>query len=306
MSVIVRPIVCLVFLVFLLSSYATRAQRSPDPHEKDTGRTQQSPNLDDILLRLKQNLDQYLTTLPSFFCNEHVVSQMRHELSVKSFRNTVTDSIFRIKRTPSQDPMSTLVESRNDQRINGTPTEGEGVKGPSILSGAFTGGLAFVSIDQKACVGYNLNLIDPDPKSNRNRVVYEVDFASLPKSERPSSCVISEDVVGSALIDSENMQIDRIELTVPRRIVVPASHNPERAASEVIDGTWAVSVDYASVLLGDKPFWMPKAITSILTNSGSNPIIWSFTAQYNNYHKLEVTSHVLPFSGEVPTHPDRP
>jgi hypothetical protein len=302
----VRPIIRLLSLVLMLSSHAARSQSSPDHNERDPGRTQQLPNLDDILLRLKLNLDQYLATLPSFFCDEHVVSQVRHQFSPKTAKNTVTDSIFRIKHTLSQGSTAALVESRDVQRINGKPTKGEDVRGPSILSGAFTGGLAFVSIDQKTCVRYDLHLIDPDPGSNRNLGVYKVDFASLPKRERPPSCVISEGVVGSSLIDSESMQIGRMEFTVPRRIVVPASRSPDRAASEAIDGTWAVSVDYASALLGDKLFWMPKTITSISTSSGNNPFVWSFTAQYSNYHKLEVTSHVLPFSGEVLAHPDRP
>ncbi len=93
MSAMVGPIICLLSLVLIPSDYAARSQPFPNHYEQDSGRKQPSPNLDDILLRLKLNLDQYLTTLPSFFCNEHVVSQLSHQLSVKTAKRNVTNSI---------------------------------------------------------------------------------------------------------------------------------------------------------------------------------------------------------------------
>jgi hypothetical protein len=48
-----------------------------------------------------------------------------------------------------------------------------------------------------------------------------------------------------------------------------------------------------------KNFWMPKTITSVSTASGHNPVIFSFTAQYSDYHKIDVSSHILLFSGKV-------
>ena len=185
MSAMVGPIICLLSLVLILSDYAARSQPFPNHYEQDSGRKQPSPNLDDILLRLKLNLDQYLTTLPSFFCNEHVVSQLSHQLSVKTAKRNVTNSIFRIKRTLSEDATAALVESRGVQRINGKPTKDEDVRGPSILSGAFTGSLAFVSIDQNTCVRYDLHLIDAGPQSNRNLGVYRVrNWFVVPKASR--------------------------------------------------------------------------------------------------------------------------
>jgi hypothetical protein len=44
---------------------------------------------------------------------------------------------------------------------------------------------------------------------------------------------------------------------------------------------------------------MPKTITSVSTASGHNPVIFSFTAQYSDYHKIDVSSHILLFSGKV-------
>jgi hypothetical protein len=46
---------------------------------------------------------------------------------------------------------------------------------------------------------------------------------------------------------------------------------------------------------------MPSAITMRATSGlGTfHPIVWSFQATYRNYHKLEVTSRILP-GGERP------
>jgi hypothetical protein len=49
---------------------------------------------------------------------------------------------------------------------------------------------------------------------------------------------------------------------------------------------------------GGEIFWMPSTIAS-RTTSGSgtfHAIVWSYRASYRNYHKLEVTSRILPAS----------
>jgi hypothetical protein len=91
------------------------------------------------------------------------------------------------------------------------------------------------------------------------------------------------------------MQISHLEFVAPCHDNLDGLNNDAGEPK----GTWAVSVDYASVLLGEKTFWMPKTITSVSTASGHNPVIFSFTSQYSDYHKLEVSSHILPFSGKV-------
>src|ERR1700761_8972729 len=58
------------------------------------------PSLDDILQGLENNLHHYDTSIPSFFCDEHVVSQM---FPAPASENTVTNSIFRLKRSIGPD-----------------------------------------------------------------------------------------------------------------------------------------------------------------------------------------------------------
>ena len=92
------------------------------------------------------------------------------------------------------------------------------------------------------------------------------------------------------------MQITHLELTTPRHTIVPGSSYRSR-----IVGARVITVDYAPVLLGNETFWMPSTITLRATSGGGSfhPIVWTYQATYRNYHKLEVTSHIVPAS-EVP------
>ena len=105
------------------------------------------PTLDEILERLEANLHHYDSSLPSLFCDEHVLSQVgagRHD------QKTVTDSVFRLKRTENSNHTTTLVESREIKKVNGKPPASQDMRGPSLLSGAFGGAsLAVVSLSQK-------------------------------------------------------------------------------------------------------------------------------------------------------------
>jgi hypothetical protein len=239
-----------------------------------------SITLDEILQRLEANLHRYDTQVPNFFCSEHVVSLMTYG---KSRQSTATDSIFRLERSSTPGRPSTLNESREIKTINGSPTESKDISGPSILSGVFSGGLDTVSLSQKACMTYALQPVSPERPINPDKP-YIVQFATLPSSQRPSNCVLKEDGVGRVFIDPTTMQVTRMELTAPRHIILPATV-----------GTWRISIDYAPVLFSGQTFWMPAAITSRATpNNPEDPAVWSFNAHYANYHKLEVTSHIVP------------
>jgi hypothetical protein len=61
-------------------------------------------------------------------------------------------------------------------------------------------------------------------------------------------------------------------------------------------GRWDVTVEYAPVLLGGKSFWLPTKVSDRMRSSLVRNR-WSYDATYSNYHKLEVTSRILPASG---------
>jgi hypothetical protein len=262
------PLALLAFLAVLPSALA---QQTPPS----------SITLDQILQRLEANLHRYDTQVPNFFCSEHVVSLLTYG---KTHQSTSTDSIFRLERSSasSSQPI-TLAESREIKAINGSPTqasEAKNISGPSILSGVFSGGLDTVSLSQKACMTYALQPIDPEHPDKP----YIVQFATLPSPHRPSNCVLKEDGVGRVFIDPATMQVTRMELTVPRHIIVPATV-----------GTWKIAINYAPVLFSGQTFWMPATIASRATpNDPEDLAIWSFNAHYTNYHKLEVTSRIVP------------
>jgi len=242
-----------------------------------------------ILQRLQKNLDQYDSGVPNFFCDEHVVSQVEPGLPSQ---NTVTDSVFRLKRTAKPDHTTTLEESREVKMVNGRSAATKMIDGPSIVDGAFEGGLDVVSLNQTVCMNYTLQRI------NRNRPTEPiiVHFASVLTPENSGECLLHENGKGRVLIDPATMQVTRMELTTPHHTIIPG----DTYTSPVV-GDWVLSVDYAPVVLEGRSFWMPATITSRSTSGRGtfHPIVWTFRATYSNYHKLEVTSRILPGS-EVP------
>jgi hypothetical protein len=231
------------------------------------------PALDEILLRLESNLDHYDKQVPNFFCNEHVVSSLSYGQKRQS---TSTDSVFRVVRASS----GVLTESREIKAVNGTPANGEHVGGPAILSGVFKGGLDAVSLRQKACMSYTLQPIEPGHSDEP----YIIQFTTLPNTQRRSECVLREEGAGRVFIDPITTQVTRMELRVPSHVINPG---------EV--GVWYISINYAPILLVGQTFWMPTALTSTATPSDAyTPTVYSFSARYADYHKLEVTSHIVP------------
>jgi hypothetical protein len=254
-----------------------------------TAQQTEPPTLDDLLVQLENNLHHYDTAIPSFLCDEHVVSQL---LPSRRDQDTVTDSVFRLKRTVHPNHTINLDESREVKTVNGHPAAGEDLSGPSVLSGAFSGGLAIVSLTQKTCMSYKLQPIKP----RHPRDPYIIEFVTVANPENLSDCLLRENGSGRVLIDRTTMQIKRMELNAPNHILTFAGTTPDGRPISPVVGPWAVSVDYAPILLGGRTFWMPSTITSKMT---AIPTVWSFKARYSNYHKLEVTSRIVPSTEET-------
>jgi len=248
------------------------------------GQQTKASALDDILQRLETNLDQYDSRVPSLFCDEHVVSQVTPGMRDQ---NVVTDSVFRLKRVIGPDHAPVLDESREVKSVNGQPAKSQDIAGPSILSGIFEGGLAVVSLNQRACMNYTLER----PSHKDPAAPYVIRFASVITPQNSANCLLQEDGKGRVLVDPASMQITRMELTTPHHTIIPGS-----TWASPVKGEWVLAVDYAPVTLGGETFWMPTAITSRETSGGGtfHQIVWSFRATYRNFHKLEVTSHIVP------------
>jgi len=264
-------------VAFLGLSSALRAQRV------------KTPTMEEILQRLEANLNHYDTRVPSVFCDEHVISQIVE--SGQPNEDTVTDSVFRLKRILSADhTTTTLAELREIKSVNGKPATKQHMDGPSLLSGAFEGGLAVVSLNQTSCMNYTLQRIN----KNRPTEPYVVRFSTVLTPQNTDGCLLQENSKGRAFIDPASMQITHLELTTPHHVIIPAI-----SYTAPVIGKRELSVDYAPVLLGGETFWMPSTISMRNTNdSGTfHMTAWLFRATYRNYHKMEVTTRILPGGG---------
>jgi len=243
-----------------------------------------TPTLEEILQRLDAHLNHYDARVPSLFCDEHVVSERQHG---PRSEETVTDSVFRLKRTSNADRTTTLAESREIKTVNGKPATSQDIDGPTMLSGAFEGGLAVVSLKQSVCTNYKLQRIH----KKRSTDPYIVSFATVLMPQNTAGCLLKEDSKGRAFIDPASMQITHMELTTPHHTITEG----DTYTSPFVGGR-VITVDYAPVLLGRETFWMPSTIVLRVTNGPGtfHKTVWSFRATYRNYHKVEVKSRVLP------------
>ena len=245
-----------------------------------------TPTLDEILARVESNLNGYDTRVPSLFCDEHVVSSYIEPR--RPAQDTVTDSVFRLKRTPHPGHQAVLVESHEIRTVDGKPPKSQQMDGPTLLSGAFEGGLAVVSLNQRACMKYELQRINRKQPNEP----YIVRFSTMFTPENSHECLLQEQSKGRVLIDPASMQITHLEINTPRHAIAADDNDPD---SSPLVGKRDIAVDYASVLLGGETFWMPSTITMHVTAGSKtfHPITWAFQASYRNYHKLEVTSRIL-------------
>jgi hypothetical protein len=258
-----------------------------------------SMTLDDILIRLDGNLESYDAQVPSLFCDEHAISKMaaapppgsgskKKAPPAPQTQTTVTESTFRLKRVATSETAFSLVESRDIKTVNGEPAQTQEITGPALLSGAFSSATAIASERLATCVHMTLEPIQPDKPT----APYVIDFATAPKTERPEGCVLKDDGSGRIYVDSDSMQITRIEFTAPHH---PLSSQVEMSYGRPVrppTGVWNITIDYAGVAFGRNVFWLPSTVTGVLSG-GTVPTVWSFEAHYSNFHKLEVESHVV-------------
>jgi hypothetical protein len=240
-----------------------------------------NPTLDDILRKLQINLENYDRDVPGFFCDEHAVSEMfpgtRRDI-------TTTDSVFRLKRAEAADHTTTFAESRDVKSINSGPATSDPVDAPAAVDGIFEGALAVVSAGQQACMHYELR----KPKDG----ALIIDFKTEDKTPRLKDCLLQEKAHGRAYIDTVALQIKRLEMTAPQHMI----RDDRYRWTEPLKGEWLVTVDYAPVVLDGKTFWMPADISSRVTSDPNtfHARTWIFKSTYSNFHKLEVTSRILP------------
>jgi hypothetical protein len=265
-------------LLAVLLPHEVAAQQAPATNPPQ-------PSLQEILLRLQDNLWDYLANVPDFFADEHVVSTLKQE-GMRDVKTT-TDSVFRLVRSKSIGEAHTFTESREVKFVNRKQAKGEDIHGPAIFSGAFSTGVSVVSLEMSRCFDYTLEppaLLDKTP-------AIVISYALKADLQPDDGCPGPEKQSGRAWIDPATLHPLRVEMTVP-------SHKDNNGRRVL----WVWAVDYAPVRFDKKEFWMPKTITSRADANDASGV-WSFIANYSNYHKLAVSSHIITDVGGNPPPP---
>jgi hypothetical protein len=245
---------------------------------------QSSPSLDEILSHVEARTEQYKASVPSFLCDEHILSQEFHQGQLK--HETTVDALFRVTRSASQ--TNPLTESREIKAVNGKPSTSKKINMPISFTGGFSGALAkFLSADHRRCFDYR-----PDSSAKTSPGTAAFTFTAKETVAADPACAsIQPQTTGKFVVDSVAMQVTHIERTVP----YPIGKDP------AVLGT--ASVEFAPFTLSGKLFWLPSTITAY-TSETPKTNSFRFTASYSNYHRFSATSIILPAAPVSPTGPD--
>jgi hypothetical protein len=245
----------------------------------------QQPNttLDQILARVEANTEQYKASVPSFLCNEHIISQEIHNGILK--HETTVDALFRVTRSPSQTGI--LNESREVKAIDGKPSGNTKINMPISFTGGFSGALAkFLSADHRQCFDYAADSSAATPAGTA-----AFTFASREATAKDPACAsVQPGTSGKFTIDSATLQVTHIERTVPY---------PIGKDNGVVS---TASVDFAPVTLSGKSFWLPFTVVAFTTETPKTNA-FRFTAHYNNYHRFAANSTILLATSDSSTPP---
>lgn len=240
-------------------------------------------SLDAILLRLQIHRWEYARNVPDFFADEYVTSELRGLRTAPV--QAITESIFRLRRAsePGVYPPE-LVETRTLRRSNGVTTlAGSPIAGPAVLINAFSNGLSTITLAQKTCYDFTLSR----HRDVRHTAVFAIDYRLRPGAETTGSCIPWHNVSGQAIVDAQTLNILHFDMQVPRYRVVPT-----------MEGPWRWSIDYAPVFFDGVSFSMPRRIESV-SESLDGRFMWTFIANYRNYHKTTVHSRIITSTGGV-------
>src|SRR5262249_22827829 len=102
----------------------------------------------------QENYWDYLSTVPDFFADEHVVSVLKQEGSRDI--KTTTDSVFRLQRVTAVGEAPNFNEAREVKLVNKKAAGGDQLRGPAIFTGAFSTANGMVSLEMQRCFDYTL------------------------------------------------------------------------------------------------------------------------------------------------------
>jgi hypothetical protein len=259
-----QPIV----LAMLLTSAIAQAQRP-------------TPSLDQLLTQVQANTSQFAASVPSFSCDESLLSQESH--NGKSSHETRLEASFRVSRSAT--PPAGLSEFREIKSIDGKPAGAEKPNLPLSINGAFSGELnRFLSADSQRCLDFTLEDTAYDSPISITFTPRQADFR---EAAEPGCTLVNRSTTGKALIDRNSLQVIHLERNTPQ----PVAGDPNPVSF--------LAVDFTSVELNGKSWWLPSAIVAA-TQDVRHGRSFLFSAHYTNYHHYSVSSTILPAGDSQP------
>jgi hypothetical protein len=241
--------------------------------------TAQQPGItiDQVLTRIRANIAEYRQSVPNFAADESVTSSIDDNGKMRSKRRL--DTSFRVTRGPDQ----SLHEIRSNATLNGRRVTKQRVALPYSFNGGFADLPALLSNN---CSQFRL--AQPDATEAGEIIIL------ISKKTVPDPVCSGQDYTEKAVIDATSFQIVRFE---HRAVDVPVqktwfTHMPFVLAvsnSNMMES----AVDYAAAKLGDRTYWLPRRITSTLTDK-SKPLVLHYEATYSNYKLYTSSVTIIP------------
>jgi hypothetical protein len=242
----------------------------------------QQPNLSvqEILTRVRANIDASIATLPDIFCDEHLRSAELHNGKIK--RELILDSVLQATRQSSE--FDEFKEDRTLRTVDGKPpVKGKVYKPPFTIVNGFGGVFkSYFFAEFEPCNMYNLL---PDAGKNEKEVVLEVSRNDGHKEISPCSTMKATTKAKATFwLDAGSLQIRRFEV-----------NSPHAGTLNGFEG----STDYAFVPLGPKSYLLPASVHAVATSlSGSEHYVYD--SQYSNCHRFGSSVNILPGSPDAP------
>jgi hypothetical protein len=236
---------------------------------------QTAPTIDDILARVQANTGEFESSLPDFVCDERVTS--RRITNGKVDRETITESHFAGVQQKTRG--MNFSEKREVVSINGAPvSKGRGLSGPFIFGGGFSSVLN-QTFSMKYVPFHNYKFAGSETLEDRPVIVIE--FATKEGQDAlwfdfGGKALVEKDT-GKAWVDPQSMQLLRLER---RYLNCPSGY-----------GQLLAQVDYGSVSIAGKAFWMPKSVRAESGKKDSNRVA-TYLAEYSNYRRFDVSSGI--------------
>jgi hypothetical protein len=247
------------------------------------GAKQPLTSVDEIVSRVQHNVEQTLTSLPDFLCDEQITNQEIYKGKLRFEKKAV--SVIRSIRTKHAGTENDFEESREVRTINGKPAEGQELDLPFAVNGASGAALATVfGPGNIRC--FDFRVTGSEQRMGNTVLVLSVTGKENAKDLGGACASKTPGAGGTLLIATEEMQ------------VVSMDHGwrplklHRTADGETVNGIVRWSVEFRPVTIGERSFWMPATSRAEAVMKDS-PRRLLYLAEYSNYHKFNVTAKIV-------------